>query len=85
MAANLLTGPRQTTDRPTRRCQHVPRCPRWNAPDHAVARVVAAHPEQGWSLLCNGVIVFADTGEILPSHTSIAPHRPGTHWPEQAA
>jgi hypothetical protein len=28
---------------------------------------VASHPEQGWSLLCNGVIVFDDLGEILPS------------------
>jgi hypothetical protein len=27
---------------------------------------VASHPEQGWSLLCNGVIVFDDLGEILP-------------------
>jgi hypothetical protein len=24
-------------------------------------------PEQGWSLLCNGVIVFDDLGEILPA------------------
>jgi hypothetical protein len=28
---------------------------------------VAFHPEQGWSLLCNGVIVFDDLGEILPA------------------
>jgi hypothetical protein len=27
---------------------------------------VASHPEQGWSLLCNGVIVFDDLGEIRP-------------------
>jgi len=26
---------------------------------------VAFHPEQGWSLLCNGVIVFDDMGAIL--------------------
>jgi hypothetical protein len=34
--------------------------------DHDAARTVAFHPEQGWSLLCNGVIVFDDMGEILP-------------------
>jgi hypothetical protein len=37
--------------------------------------VVAAHPEQGWSLLCDGVIVFDDTGELLPDGRVIAPHR----------
>jgi hypothetical protein len=35
--------------------------------DHDAARTVAFHPEQGWSLLCNGVIVFDDMGEILPT------------------
>jgi hypothetical protein len=38
--------------------------------------VVAAHPEQGWSLLCNGVVVFDDTGELLPDGRINAPHRP---------
>jgi Family of unknown function (DUF5999) len=37
---------------------------------------VASHPEQGWSLLCNGVVVFADTGVLLPGGQSIPPHRP---------
>jgi hypothetical protein len=37
---------------------------------------VATHPEQGWSLLCNGVVVFEDTGELLPGGEIIAPHRP---------
>jgi len=36
---------------------------------------VAAHPEQGWSLLCNNVVVFEDTGDLLPDGTIIAPHR----------
>jgi len=37
---------------------------------------VAFHPEQGWSLLCNGVIVFDDLGEILPAGlVTPAPHR----------
>ena len=47
-------------------CQHQPRCPQSPAPDHLAARIVAAHPEQGWSMLCNGVIVFDDGGELLP-------------------
>jgi hypothetical protein len=37
---------------------------------------VACHPEQGWSLLCNGVVVFEDTGELLPDGGVIDPHRP---------
>jgi len=48
--------------------------------DREAARVTAAHPEQGWSLLCNGVIVFEDTGELLPDGSTIAPHRgPAPH------
>jgi hypothetical protein len=33
----------------------------------------AAHHEQGWALLCNGVIVFDDSGELLPDGRAIAP------------
>jgi hypothetical protein len=47
-------------------CQHQPQCPEAFASDHDAARVVAAHPEQGWSLLCNGVVLFEDYGELLP-------------------
>ncbi|GGQ92252.1 hypothetical protein Saso_13290 [Streptomyces asoensis] len=36
---------------------------------------MAHHPEQGWSLLCNGVLLFEDTGELLPDGRVIAPHR----------
>ncbi len=56
-------------------CQHQPPCPSADAPDCEAARVVAAHPEQGWSLLCNGVVVFEDTGDLLPDGRIIAPHR----------
>jgi hypothetical protein len=56
-------------------CQHWPRCPGANAEDHTAARVVSSHPEQGWSLLCNGVVVFDDTGELFPDGHCIAPHR----------
>ncbi|WP_370384374.1 DUF5999 family protein [Catenulispora sp. GAS73] len=56
-------------------CPHIPRCPSHDAPDREAARIVAGHPEQGWSLLCNGVITFEDTGELLPAGRVIAPHR----------
>ena len=52
-------------------CLHHPRCPAADAVDHGAARVVASHPEQGWSLLCNGVISFEDTGELLPGGIAI--------------
>jgi hypothetical protein len=57
-------------------CHHNPVCPPANAGDHAAARVIAAHPEQGWSLLCNGVVIFDDTGELLPDRSAVVPHRP---------
>jgi hypothetical protein len=44
------------------------------APDHMAARVVARHPEQGWSLLCNGVISFDDMGELLPGDRAVPTH-----------
>jgi len=47
-------------------CPHLPACPAADRADRDAARTVASHPEQGWSLLCNGVIVFDDLGEILP-------------------
>jgi hypothetical protein len=47
-------------------CTHDPVCPSASAADHDAARVVSRHPEQGWMLLCNGVVVFDDTGELLP-------------------
>ncbi|MEV6859496.1 DUF5999 family protein [Streptosporangium subroseum] len=56
-------------------CQHKPSCPPAYAIDHDAARLVAYHPEQGWGLLCNGVVVFDDTGEILPDGRSVPVHR----------
>ena len=47
-------------------CQHQPRCPDALAPDRTAARVAVGHPEQGWSLLCNGVVLFEDAGILLP-------------------
>ena len=56
-------------------CPHLPVCPPADRPDRDAARSVASHPEQGWSLLCNGVIVFDDLGEILPGGGMVPPHR----------
>ena len=57
-------------------CQHLPPCPTAASADRESARLVAHHPEQGWSLLCNGVLLFEDTGELLPDGRVIAPCRP---------
>ena len=54
-------------------CQHQPACPSADAPDHTAARVVASHPEHGWSLLCNHVVVFDDLGELLPTGQAVPP------------
>ncbi|MEW2047820.1 DUF5999 family protein [Streptomyces sp. NPDC051445] len=56
-------------------CQHQPPCPTATSADRESARLMAHHPEQGWSLLCNGVLLFEDTGELLPDGQVIAPHR----------
>jgi hypothetical protein len=67
-------------------CQHQPPCPPAEAVDHDAARVVASFPEQGWSLLCNGVIVFDDTGELLPDGSCVEPCRgPAPHADGQCA
>jgi hypothetical protein len=57
-------------------CKHQPPCPTATAPGRAAAHTVASHPDQGWSLLCNGVIVFEDTGELLPDGSTVSPHVP---------
>jgi hypothetical protein len=54
-------------------CEHQPECPAPSAPDHAAARAVARHPEQGWSRLCNGVVLFDDSGELLPDGRAVDP------------
>ncbi|HEY1919182.1 MAG TPA: DUF5999 family protein [Streptosporangiaceae bacterium] len=57
-------------------CPHTPTCPEASAPDREAARTLISHPEQGWSLLCNGIVIFEDTGELLPDGAEIGPHRP---------
>ena len=56
-------------------CRHHPVCPSAEAVDRDAARVVSSHPEQGWSLLCNGVVAFDDEGDLLPDGRSIPPQR----------
>lgn len=57
-------------------CAHVPQCPSAADPGHRAARIVVSYPEQGWSLLCNGVVAFDDDGELLPDGSALAPSRP---------
>ncbi|MFC8730034.1 DUF5999 family protein [Streptomyces bacillaris] len=59
-------------------CQHPRTCPGADSSDREAAVPLASHPEQGWTLLCNGVLLFEDTGELLPDGRIIAPHRPTT-------
>ncbi|MEV5412376.1 DUF5999 family protein [Thermopolyspora sp. NPDC052614] len=56
-------------------CNHQPKCPPADAPDREAACLVAFHPEQGWGLLCNGVVVFEDTGDLLPDGRIVPVHR----------
>ena len=63
----------------TAACAHTPLCPAADSPDHEAARTISRRPEQGWSLLCNGVVLFDDTGELLPNGQTIDPHRPACH------
>lgn len=56
-------------------CPHTPPCPPVGACDQEAAHVVAAHPEQGWSLLCNGIVLFEDTALLLPDRRVVPPHR----------
>jgi len=59
-------------------CSHQPTCPAATSADRCAAHVLAAHPEQGWSLLCNGVVVFDDYGELLPDGRAVSPRHLAT-------
>jgi hypothetical protein len=56
-----------------RTCPHIPECPPPEGLGREAAAVIVAHHEQGWSLLCNGVIIFDDLGELLPDGRQIGP------------
>jgi hypothetical protein len=64
-------------------CQHLHTCPDVQAPDRMAARVVADHLEQGWSLLCNGVVLFEDGGALLADGRAVA--SPASAWHPQLA
>jgi len=70
-----VTGPvdQNLTTQEAGMCDHVPTCPPSTSPDHGAARVVAGHPVQGWSLLCNGVVLFDDYGELFPDGHALPP------------
>jgi len=57
-------------------CPHQPRCPSAPAHDRSSARTMASHPGQGWSLLCNGVVIFDDGGALLPDGRAVPPRQP---------
>ena len=58
-------------------CTHEPQCPSSCDIARVAAHVIASHPEQGWSLLCNGIVVFDDGGLLLPDRRAEGPHT----WP----
>ena len=66
-------------------CAHWPRCPGALAHDRSGARTIASHPEQGWSLLCNGVVIFDDGGALLPGGRAVLPPPTRTHTVPRAA
>ncbi len=77
----MVTIKHQTPVMRMTQCRHHPTCPPASRTDRLAAVVIAAHPEQGWSLLCNGVITFEDTGAIAagqvvpPRRAAACPHR----------
>jgi len=60
-------------------CPHQPPCPGPLEPDRLAARLVARYPDQGWSLLCNGVVLLDDGDQLLPNGRIVSPvaARPG--------
>jgi hypothetical protein len=55
-------------------CQHGMPCPDATSDERDLAAVVSTHPEQGWNLLCNGVVLFDDGGELLPDGRAVTRH-----------
>jgi Family of unknown function (DUF5999) len=65
-------------------CAHTKPCPPADSAARDLAAVVSSHPEQGWSLLCNGVVLFDDGGELLPDGRATTSHH-AWRAPELAA
>ncbi|NYJ08106.1 DUF5999 family protein [Petropleomorpha daqingensis] len=55
-------------------CSHLIPCPDADSENRDLAVVLVSHPEQGWRLLCNGVVLFDDDGELLPDGRSVPDH-----------
>ena len=56
-------------------CSHESQCPSAGDTARAAAHVIVGYPEQGWSLLCNGIVLFDDGGLLLPDGRAEAPRR----------
>jgi Family of unknown function (DUF5999) len=72
-----ITTPSRRRQRVTSRaatCRHDPPCPAATQPGRLTAVIIAAHPEQGWHLLCNGIVVFDDSGYLLALNCSSPEH-----------
>jgi hypothetical protein len=54
-------------------CHHEPPCPAATDSRGQWAQIAVPHPEQGWYLLCNGIVLFDDGGLMLPDHSVVAP------------
>jgi hypothetical protein len=57
-------------------CMHQPECPPADATDCQAAQALTHCPELGYSLLCNGVLTFEDTGCLMPNGRVVSPRRP---------
>ena len=75
MIALMTSDATAVADAQRKGCAHHPACPDADAPDRDAARTIVRVDIQGWSLLCNGVIVFDDLGEILPDATAVPSRR----------
>ena len=73
MTDPLASAPRPAWPTERKQCRHQPRCPDALGSDRVAARVVASYPEQGWSLLCNGVVMFDDGGALWPDGPAVSP------------
>jgi hypothetical protein len=60
-------------------CSHEPQCPSAGDSARVAAHVVAGYPEQGWSLLCNGIVLFDDGGLLLPDGRADGPRTRPCH------
>ena len=57
------------------RCPHRPPCPGALEPDRLAARLVARYPDQGWSLLCNGVVLLTTATSYFQTAGSLPGRR----------